>query len=100
MFDEVQFFPKAREAIKHLVKDGRYDYVETDTSKRTTSGPWTARNARWRRLSAHLHGSVPRRDVESGGWPKERFCGSAPLNTATFPPQMPDFGLEGQNRKC
>ena len=29
VFDEVQFFPKAREAIKHLVKDGRYDYVET-----------------------------------------------------------------------
>lgn len=29
VFDEVQFFPKAREAIKHLVKDGRYDYIET-----------------------------------------------------------------------
>lgn len=29
MFDEVQHFPKAREAIKHLVKDGRYDYIET-----------------------------------------------------------------------
>ncbi len=29
IFDEVQRFPKAREAIKYLVNDGRYDYVET-----------------------------------------------------------------------
>lgn len=29
VFDEVQLFPKAREAIKHLVKDGRYHYLET-----------------------------------------------------------------------
>ena len=29
VFDEVQLFPKARQAIKHLVADGRYDYVET-----------------------------------------------------------------------
>lgn len=29
IFDEVQLFPKARQAIKHLVKDGRYDYIET-----------------------------------------------------------------------
>lgn len=29
IFDEVQKFPKAREAIKYLVKDGRYDYIET-----------------------------------------------------------------------
>ena len=29
IFDEVEFFPQAREAIKHLVKDGRYDYIET-----------------------------------------------------------------------
>ncbi len=29
IFDEVQLFPKARQAIKHLVKDGRYDYLET-----------------------------------------------------------------------
>lgn len=29
IFDEVQMFPKAREAIKYLVKDGRYDYIET-----------------------------------------------------------------------
>lgn len=28
IFDEVQRFPKAREAIKYLVADGRYDYVE------------------------------------------------------------------------
>ena len=29
IFDEVQFNPRARQAIKHLVKDGRYDYIET-----------------------------------------------------------------------
>ena len=29
VFDEVQDFPPARQAIKHLVKDGRYDYIET-----------------------------------------------------------------------
>ena len=29
IFDEVQLQPSARQAIKHLVKDGRYDYIET-----------------------------------------------------------------------
>lgn len=29
IFDEVQMQPLARQAIKHLVKDGRYDYIET-----------------------------------------------------------------------
>ena len=29
IFDEVQLCPKARQAIKHLVKDHRYDYIET-----------------------------------------------------------------------
>ncbi|MFQ8820425.1 MAG: ATP-binding protein [Segatella copri] len=29
IFDEVQLCPKARQAIKHLVADGRYDYIET-----------------------------------------------------------------------
>lgn len=29
VFDEVQLAPLARQAIKHLVKDGRYDYIET-----------------------------------------------------------------------
>lgn len=29
IFDEVQKFPRAREAIKYLVEDGRYDYIET-----------------------------------------------------------------------
>ena len=29
IFDEVQLYPKAREAIKYLVADGRYDYIET-----------------------------------------------------------------------
>lgn len=29
IFDEVQQFPPARAAIKYLVADGRYDYIET-----------------------------------------------------------------------
>lgn len=29
IFDEVQMQPLARQAIKYLVKDGRYDYIET-----------------------------------------------------------------------
>lgn len=31
IFDEVQMQPLARQAIKHLVKDHRYDYIETGT---------------------------------------------------------------------
>ncbi|MDO5575152.1 MAG: ATP-binding protein [bacterium] len=29
IFDEIQMFPRARAAIKYLVEDGRYDYMET-----------------------------------------------------------------------
>ena len=29
IFDEVQLQPKVRQAVKYLVKDGRYDYIET-----------------------------------------------------------------------
>lgn len=29
IFDEIQKYPRAREAIKYLVEDGRYDYIET-----------------------------------------------------------------------
>lgn len=29
IFDEVQKYPQARQAIKYLVQDGRYDYLET-----------------------------------------------------------------------
>jgi len=29
IFDEVQECPRARQAIKHFVKDGRFDYIET-----------------------------------------------------------------------
>lgn len=40
IFDEVQKEPLARQAIKHLVKDRRYDYIETGSliSVRKTSG--------------------------------------------------------------
>ena len=33
IFDEVQMFPRARAAIKYLVADGRFDYMETLISK-------------------------------------------------------------------
>ena len=29
IFDEVQLFPRARSAVKYLVADGRFDYIET-----------------------------------------------------------------------
>ncbi|WP_296322833.1 AAA family ATPase, partial [uncultured Treponema sp.] len=29
IFDEIQLYPKVRQAIKYLVSDGRYDYIET-----------------------------------------------------------------------
>lgn len=29
IFDEIQLYPIARQLIKHLVKDNRYDYIET-----------------------------------------------------------------------
>lgn len=29
IFDEIQRFPKARQSIKKLVQDGRFDYIET-----------------------------------------------------------------------
>lgn len=29
IFDEIQRFPKARQSIKKLVSDGRFDYIET-----------------------------------------------------------------------
>lgn len=29
IFDEIQRYPKARESVKYLVADGRYDYIET-----------------------------------------------------------------------
>ncbi len=34
IFDEVQKYPLARQAIKHLVADGRYDYIETASPSR------------------------------------------------------------------
>lgn len=41
VFDEVQRFPPAREMIKHLVADGRFDYLETGSLisiKKNTEG--------------------------------------------------------------
>jgi predicted AAA+ superfamily ATPase len=41
IFDEIQLYPKVREAIKHFVADGRYDYIETGSLvsiKKNTKG--------------------------------------------------------------
>ena len=41
IFDEIQKAPKVREAIKYLVKDHRYDYIETGSLlsiKKNTEG--------------------------------------------------------------
>jgi len=41
IFDEVQLYPKARQAIKMLVADGRYAYIETGSLmgiKKNTKG--------------------------------------------------------------
>ena len=43
IFDEVQFFPKARQAIKHLVKDHRYGlYVPDRWHRATPKSPYSA----------------------------------------------------------
>ena len=42
VFDEVQQFPRARQLIKYLVADGRYDYLETGSL-----------------IVLHIHDSVP-----------------------------------------
>ena len=38
IFDEIQLYPRARQAIKHLVADGRYDYLETGSLVGINSG--------------------------------------------------------------
>ena len=41
VLDEIQLYPKARQTIKYLVEDGRYDYIETGSLlsiKRNTTG--------------------------------------------------------------
>ena len=72
VFDEVELFPRAREMIKVLVEDGRFDYIETSSllSIRTNSAgilipseeeeivlnPWISRSlsGRWATMSRFL----------------------------------------------
>lgn len=42
IFDEVQQFPRARQLIKYLVADGRYDYIETGSLIRLKKIPQTS----------------------------------------------------------
>ena len=46
IFDEVQKCPLARQAIKYLVQDGRYDYIETGSliSIRQNTKGWATRS--------------------------------------------------------
>ena len=48
IFDEVQKFPLARQAIKILVKDHRYDYMETGSLISIWKALTEARTARFR----------------------------------------------------
>ncbi len=61
IFDEIQKCPEAHQAIKYLVKDGRYDYIETGSllsikknvqnivipseETRLTMYPWITKNS-------------------------------------------------------
>lgn len=61
IFDEVQLCPQARQAIKALVRDGRYDYIETGSlisikknvknilipseEEKSVCTPWITRNS-------------------------------------------------------
>ena len=81
VFDEVQQFPRARQLIKYLVADGRYDYLETGSLIRLKKNvkdiiiprrrsiwrcsPWTLRNfyGRWvTRSPFRLSGRHSRRE--------------------------------------
>ena len=48
IFDEVQQCPKARQAIKYLVQDGRYDFIETGSLIRPRTSLYPAKKTAWR----------------------------------------------------
>ena len=54
IFDEIQLYPKARQAIKHLVADGRYDYSSSGAvAEKKTAGCKPLRNGgnhKWQRI--------------------------------------------------
>ena len=58
IFDEVQLFPRARAAIKYLVADGRYDYLETGslmTIKKNVKDIWDAGDSGTPSVGRWLH---------------------------------------------
>ena len=83
IFDEVQLCPRARAAVKYLVADGRYHYLETgsllsiheNVADISNSIPWTSKNScgRWmkRRCSA-LSGIISRKGSPWGKRSTER----------------------------
>lgn len=57
VFDEVQQCPLARQAIKYLVQDGRYDYIETGSlsSSSRSNKKLTPLYVGWRYATSHQH---------------------------------------------
>ena len=98
IFDEVQFCPKARQAIKHLVKDGRYDYMETGSlisirknvqdilipseEVETTMYPMDYEEFKW---ALNDHNTIPLL--------KQCFIDKTPLGDATNRTLLRDFRL-------
>ena len=55
IFDEIQFFPRARESIKWLVADGRFDYLETGSLVSIDENVKDIAGSRRRSIGAHRH---------------------------------------------
>ena len=68
IFDEVQFCPRARAAIKHLVADRRYDYIETTTLRQARLFP----SRRMSRTSCCLPKNTPSKCSQ---WILRNSCG-------------------------
>ena len=96
VFDEVQLFPPARQMIKHLVADGRYDYIETGSliSLKRNVGDILV-------PSEEEHLDMPPMDFEEFRWAfgdeatvptvRERFEARAPMTRALHETAMERF---------
>ena len=96
VFDEGQLFPPARQMIKHLVADGRYDYIETGSliSLKRNVGDILV-------PSEEEHLDMPPMDFEEFRWAfgdeatvptvRERFEARAPMTRALHETAMERF---------
>lgn len=55
VFDEIQQFPRARQLIKYLVADGRYDYLETGSLIRLKKTRKTSSSLQRRNTKKYFH---------------------------------------------